>query len=85
MKNQLNQPIRTTGLRHYPPCVWTPTQVVNYVTGKDGKPTQSSSDGKSGWVPARPMNSFQTLRGRLKLAVAVFRGQADVLQWEQGQ
>jgi hypothetical protein len=36
------------------------------------------------WVPARPIGYF-SLRSRLKMAWLVFKGEADALQWPQGQ
>ena len=79
-RTELLQPLRTTDLKSYRPVVWTPTEVANQVA--DGP--WSSNDGQT-YVPARSMSAFVSLRQRLKMAIAVFRGQADVLQWEQGQ
>lgn len=36
------------------------------------------------WVPARPLH-FASLWRRIKLAVGVFTGKYDVLDWEHGQ
>ena len=36
------------------------------------------------WVPARPMGYF-TLKYRLKLAIGVFIGKYDALEWPLGQ
>ena len=82
MRNTLRQPLRPAKeLRNYPPCVWTPTEVYKHMT----EGPRSKAPGAKLYVAARPMNGRQSLLGRVKLALAVFRGQADVLQWEQGQ
>lgn len=61
----------------YHPVCHTPEGVVNICK-------TVSVQTSAGWVPARPIGS-PTLMQRIRYAVMVFRGQADILVWPAKQ
>ena len=62
------------------PSKWTVEALAAYVD-HGGCETEIEVNGWKRRAPARPSISLDTLSVRLKLALAVFRGEADAVFW----
>jgi hypothetical protein len=62
------------------PVLYTLDTIVQ--AGTDPETLSEHSSGQ--WVPARPLGMY-SLRNRLKLALMVFTGKADVVTWPGDQ
>ena len=62
------------------PSSWDLAGLLDYAKSRECE-CEIDIGGIRSWVPARPMKNLNTFWERLRLARAVFRGDADALFW----